>query len=58
MNSGYVPYTPNVPPCNCGRRGTPHEGHCVYCMEKDQSWRIWQTVKQVMASALLAAGKR
>lgn len=42
---------PDVPLCNCGRRGTPHEGHCIYCMEKDADWRIWQQVKQIMADA-------
>ena len=48
-------YKPDVPPCICGRRGTEREGHCMYCMEKDQSWRIWQQAKEIMARALLSA---
>lgn len=39
------------PTCNCGRRGTQSEGRCIYCMEHDQSWRIWQQVQQIMAAA-------
>ncbi len=36
--------------CNCGRRGTLREGYCIYCLEKDQSWRTWQQVLQLIAS--------
>jgi hypothetical protein len=46
-----VPTT--TPQCNCGRRGTPHEGRCIYCMEHDQIWRIWQEVKHIMNKANL-----
>jgi len=37
--------------CNCGRRGTRREGCCIYCREKDQDWREWQQVFQLIAKA-------
>lgn len=38
--------------CNCGRRGTPNEGRCIYCMEGDRDWRIWIKVREIIANAI------
>lgn len=44
-----------MPECNCGRRGTRREGCCIYCMEQNLDWRIWQTVRKIVADTIRRA---
>jgi len=39
------------PECNCGRRGTQREGHCIFCQEKNITWRIAVQVRQIINAA-------
>jgi hypothetical protein len=43
--------------CNCGRKGTPREGCCIYCKEHDPDWRMWVAVQRIIAEAKRAALK-